>query len=993
MQLTTSLIGLFILAVSTTAAATTPNAIWSKTFGGNGHPTVNENHWPTLQKNAHGDFFSAFQESRSLNPMAVKLDAWGIPAWSISAPRSMSTPADMTVLGDGSIVLIGMELLTLYAPDGKFVWAASLPEWHWMENSTIVEIDNEIILLAASMIRIDRFSGLKLQEIDAPSDSGWFSGLRLQGIEAPSNLGWCGRKPSTKVVAATTAYVTSTCGGLSVTRILANPLRFDWTMRADSDAYSATAGIEADEHGVFVAGYRYSEANGTTGYAAKLSPTDGSIIWDTSAPDAFSQIRLDHDGHLITSSALWVDKIDRESGQTLWRHATPGPARGIVTSPAGIFVAGNNGSTATVASGYIESIDGQDGSQRWLRPITFASGDMGKVSGLAVSDDHLLVSGATCRDGLPQGTHYPSPLACELAYWSSSTSGSTPSITKPVVALPVSGGTAVAAPGDTTLAATLHPGPSGQQIAIRRINNTTGAILWEAVHPLSSGALPATSEGLFRLELAADGDVVVLYSKSARETTPGASWAEILKLDGASGTLRWKKALLDNSGAYTDVDAHDFATDTAGNVFVPVHEANILGFPDPPLNQRRILKLSASTGQQVLEIHFQPYQFPMTSFHAAPPRIASVGDDILVYEAPIPENEYGLRRLNGATGHTIWHSQESDVLIDESTGYSVSGSVESTTLTVSSINLESGNINWSTNYSNPQDTYYVVGNLQLDTEGGLIVGASGQVSSPNPPNRGLLLRIDRDKGDILWTHRMQDLPLRSINSLRPAFIYDGIVYSRQYARTSGGSVSYLLVGNALSDGASTGAQMLDMSVWYPLQRPSIDGISITGAAADGGLIVSAGQSTPGLPVRHAIEKWAPPTVYAGGSLKVNLSISTQGSGTDVRRFFVFDTVNDGSIDAPDVTAILDIPPYSLVGSVQCDISGVPCTVFTTDYYVEKLADLAPGARLRISGELEVPWWGDVDASAYSPYGFVEWDLSDNAASARVEPPIFTHGFE
>lgn len=137
-----------------------------------------------------------------------------------------------------------------------------------------------------------------------------------------------------------------------------------------------------------------------------------------------------------------------------------------------------------------------------------------------------------------------------------------------------------------------------------------------------------------------------------------------------------------------------------------------------------------------------------------------------------------------------------------------------------------------------------------------------------------------------------------------------------------------------------------------------------------------------------------------GSLRVTLSVTSRGSDTDGNTSFVFDTINNGTTAAPDALALLQIQRNTPVSNLLCDIAGVPCVArIRQSYlssneatYVESTQPLLPGARLRITGQIDTPY-ADLLGKSAASFGFAEMDLRDNSTQVSFERPIFADSFD
>lgn len=974
MDLIKRLIAVALILLSTAHAivsAENSSVQWQTEFGASGTPSLE--YWydlGNLSRNSSGQAFLEVSHSSSMRTSAIRLDASGNSLWSVSNSGSGFT--DLAPLHDGSVLTI-TDVLTLYSPTGEFLWSAYIPTTYQSDSLGIVEVGNEIYANAAGttvpIYKIDRFTGLVIETLTAT-------------LLADPLYSYCGSS-AMHSVGESTIYVTGQCGR-AVSKVSTNPLRVEWSNSANVSA------IAADATGVFVRS-RTSTNNSSQVAVQKLATTNGETIWskDQSISD-FVDARLDVDGNLLIRGESTIEKIHGMTGTHLWQHHAEDRIAALDTSSAGIFLSLDTPFYPSILGGKAASIDRNSGNLLWIKPLPPpASFEKSAARGVVVVGDRVIVSGKKCNG--PQTNMF-----CSIALWSMATDGTDLTSPTPMIDLG-SKGNATLSTGDMTLAAAIESGPSGVQVSAKKIRNSDGTIIWQSTHGVPLSELPANYYEGVLIQEAGDGDVVLLYVKQPREFTPNSSGVAVIKLDGASGALRWKKSLLDTASIYKDIMTYGVTSDTAGNIFASRCQLKVRELKDLPqeeYSERSIVKLASVTGQQQLRI-----DFAITTaghYFCHPPSLRSIGNDLLLEDLPSPSGGYALSRVNGSTGQVVW--QTSDVpgymyLIEANSAYLVN---DNTQMTIARMNLDDGALLWTTHYSDPRDATAFFGDILLDSQGGLLVGARRNAvsNSNNPPNRGMLLRLDKSNGNLLWAHRFEQTPNLSINALRPEVERNGIVYSRQYAKASNESVGYFLLANSLATGEFLGAQFFNSASYTQNHLQQDATLNIVGSASDEGLIVAGQHHTPGNPQRFRAAKWNPPLAISGGALKVELSAFASGSQSEAR--FIFDTINHGTITAHDVLATLSFPGDTVVSNIECDVSGVPCTSQATQGFIEHKLDLPAGQRLRLSGTLKVldSWLSTtLHANAYGAYGFSEMDLRDNANSLSVKVSLFRNGFD
>lgn len=960
-------VSLLISSAHGMASTESTSAQWLTEFGASGAMSLDP--WPEsvdLSRNSSGQAF--LDVSRPYGRRTViRLDAKGDPEWAISNYRYGHS--DLAHLRDGSVLVIANEV-SLYSPSGAFVWSAYIPT-KYDDILRIVEVNNEIYASAGGTAefihKIDRFTGLVIETLQSEP---------FYPDCSPSAM---------RSVGENTIYLASSCAN-RISKISTNPLRFDWSKIAGM----SISAIDADTSGLFVSGW--TNTNDSWHAATrKLATANGETLWsrDQATPNILDT-RLDIDGHLLIRRESTIEKIHSATGLRIWQHQTADRITALDTSAAGIFLSLDSPSSPSISGGKAASIDRNTGDALWTAPLPPpASFEKSATHSIAVTDNRLVASGTTCNG--PQAN----PL-CRIALWSMSTDGTNQTSATPMIKLS-SAGNAVLTKSDVTLAAALESGPSGPQITAKKIRNSDGSIVWTSTHRVPLGELPANIDTAW-IQEAGDGDAVILYSNPPRESTPNSSGGAILKLNGASGALRWQKALLDPASSYTDIKAYDFTSDEEGNIFASICVFEVVeswGSPPPAGNHERyIVKLASATGQQQSRLDFNP----SSGGTCWPPILRSIANDLLLDELPAPSDQYALSRVNGSTGQIVW--QRSDVrshihLIDANTAYA--STVGEPSIKIIGINLDDGSTRWMTKYSDPRDSFAHVGNILLDSQGGLLIGSrrDAVIDSDNPPNRGMLLRLDKTNGELLWAHRFEQTPNRSVSVLQPAVEQSGIVYSRQYARASNENLGYFLLANSLITGEFLGAQFLNYQTQKQGHLPQDSPLSVVGSANDAGLIIAAHHRAPSAPHQFRVAKFNQPSPVAGGALKVELSVVASGSLGEAH--FIFDTINHGTITAHDVLATLSFPGNAIISNVECDVSGAPCTSQATQGFVEHKLDLPAGQRLRLSGTLTIRDQrmssATLHANAYGGFGFSEMDLRDNSTSSSVNLSLFRNGFD
>ena len=616
--------------------------------------------------------------------------------------------------------------------------------------------------------------------------------------------------------------------------------------------------------------------------------------------------------------------------------------------------------------------------------------------------DRIAVSGVQCEIG-------QAPELCELVIWHTSVDGGAVAMTKPIFPQSVeyAGSTG---DGVSTVAAAVVATPTGQQILVRRIRDSDGVVLWETSIPASLTNAPgqAISEFNIRLTRSTSSDVVIAFARRPNTVFSPQPLGDtvVAKFDGSNGTLQWRRSLLDTSGGYTDtaVDTFYVETDTAGNVFASMHEV-ISGVPTGLYvsNRREVRKYSAETGEELLRVAFPPTQAMGSQFQFLPTYIKIVGDVLVTQEAPLPQVEYGSFAIDGTTGSVLCNNFPlfvgQPILVEGSTGFAASGvSTSPPLIRLARVDAPTCSVVWQSNYNDAADLRYSASTLLLGSDNGFYAGNQARIPDgstvsgrPSP----LMLRADAASGSITWVNRFESNPVTSLLRPRPLFISDGALCALQTSYRAGSSNGQFLTSLAPADGTFQGTSSLtfDNQEWPQLPMTTL---GIQGLAEDGEMIVRRYGDSPGEPTRFSVRKLPLPQPFAGGSLRVSMTTSVI-TGVSQKTFsFRFDVVNNGTVSADAVEAIVGLPTPSIIDSVGCTIAGSPCVAEATPSYVRNIANIGIGEHLELTGTVRTglaPYSMSFEGSAFSTSGLVEMDMKDNVASIRLYEILFSNGFD
>lgn len=984
-----SFAGLFVCAALTTARAE-PTPLWTVNFDSVGTVPQRAVSRPELASAGVGSGLILSVPLGGISRFAsiAKIDVDGTAVWlgqHTSYSYFYGTVAETLVLSDGSVIVIA-DAVYRYSSNGQLAWVAPLLS----TSAEVIEVGSRLFMASPN-------SGQPAAVIDLAS------GKTLEMLSS-ANVGF-GQDVGLAAVGNDTIYA-YTAQGMWVHKFRLNPLRVEWSVSLEGTLapHETTlpcctiSSIVADESGAYVSG---------SSVVAKVAPADGSLLWSQSTtPDYALTLAADASSpaDILAVSPNIVTSIARTSGVRLWTHVPPAAISAFATFDDSVAVVGNTDPNAPASNpGFLERIHRDDGTVVWQQPVTGSPATTSSVSGVAVDGDRIAASGVQCETRQV-------PELCELVIWHISVDGGAVAMVKPVFPQSVEYAGS-AGDGVSTVAAALVATATGQQILVRRIQDSDGVVLWETSIPasLANASGQAISELNIQLTHSASSDVVIAYGRRPNTifSTEPLGDTMVSKLDGSSGAVQWQRSLLDTSGGYTDTSVNTFivTTDTAGNVFASVHEVASNPSPStaPIPNRREIRKYSAATGDELLRLAFAPTQAVFPQFQFLPVNFQIVGDIVLTEEGPLPQSAYGSYAIDGTTGSVICNNFPLDIFqpirVEGSNAIAAdSVSTSPPLIKLTRVDAPTCSVVWQSNYNYSADLRYSASTLLLGSDNGFYAGnqariADGSIVSGRP--YPLMLRADAASGLITWVNRFESNPVISPLRPRPLFISDGLLRALQTSYRAGSSNGQFLTSLSPADGTFQGTSSLtfDNQEWPQLPMTTL---GIQGLAADGGMIVRRYGDSPGESTRFSLGKLPLPQPFAGGSLRVSMHTSVATGAIQNTFSFRFDVVNNGTVSADAVEAIVGLPKPSIIDSVGCTIAGSPCVAEATSSYVRNVANIGIGENLVLTGTVRTwlpPYGTSFEASAFSTSGLVEMDMTDNIASIKLYEILFSSGFD
>lgn len=311
-----------------------------------------------------------------------------------------------------------------------------------------------------------------------------------------------------------------------------------------SDIFDAASSIALDPAGDLIAGGNIASASsGVRASAAKLSPTDGRVLWHTTIDGLYGdgRVQVDPAGDVLAAGsinvgppifsdnppfdpyvpppvALTVVKLSGDDGSETWRWTYDGGDR-FVTGPW-TAVDGSGDVLVNAWVGYglpqqVIKLDGERGTPLWIAPVGFPD-VVSDPSPMVVDPSDDVIAGVNVN-GPPSA---PSPRVVKL-------DGATGAIVWSAALQPHAGIEAMAVDrdGDVVLAGFGIISPGSRFVT--KVVGATGATIWSV--ELGPGSVES-------VVFAQDGAVLI----GGRDgTSPSDGRLSIVKLDGATGESRW----------------------------------------------------------------------------------------------------------------------------------------------------------------------------------------------------------------------------------------------------------------------------------------------------------------------------------------------------------------------------------------------------------------------------------------------------------------------
>jgi outer membrane protein assembly factor BamB len=705
-----------------------------------------------------------------------------------------------------------------------------------------------------------------------------------------------------------------------------------------------------------------------------LHTEDGSIAWSVPFANTVSNavVVAGNPAEAVVIDGASVTRLENDTGGPRWTQAISGDVTTATTVQGDVIV---------LSSKNLVRIDAVTGGLFWQAPLpaTDSSANSLAYLGAGLMGDKLVAVGGGTANAQPpylQKVDFASgQLVGEIA------AGSVPQGSASVSSFAEDTGHIIAASASIDVTA--------WKLRVRRLDATTGGVLWESDEPLPVSFFWSQyyPSNIGTPSIAVSGsEVVVSFSIGG--------FLELVSLDRSSGAKRWAQTISD---AHADsIYASDPAIDGSENVYFEENVHFSCGqyencCPQPLTTScyaLRLYKLSSADGVPLWMREGPPVSVNELAFSLA-------GSDVLLggpFSGDLSSST--LARLSGGDGSAV---QWSSGILPDYGVYSIAplagNAVEVLGYGWAKVDATTGATLWTfptaTDPNCTQNTYC----LMYDRA----VAPNGDIYSVGESNR--TLRVQRLRGD---GSGMADFwyPVAAIPGLR--------LVGGQVRLDSGGNVWLRMVRSGATEtlamlakfdpatGNLSGQQVIgifDSSDSLATHA----GATILDAPSDGKLMIETLMSQPPLPATygHAL---LDTTVSAHGDLSVATSIDPPhfSMGDTVTIHLVATYTGDAPVTGVQLTGAL--PWATRMTAVSCTTQAAAnCVVDTRADAIQASFDMQPGGQVEIVGTVRAtPFRAEApvaNAVVYGPPGLAESDTANNFSATKVLQSLFFNGFE
>lgn len=711
-----------------------------------------------------------------------------------------------------------------------------------------------------------------------------------------------------------------------------------------------------------------------------LSEVDGSTLWSTpTTQDNKVLLSTDSASDPILIDYNSVRRLSSISGSEIWSLAQSS------CNCSGASVIGNSLIALTLQGRGLIKLDAATGATIWS--ITLPTEDATSheltwrgFGGLA--SNHLLGVATAYAEGATtahfQGINF-------------STGVMTPELTSPSTDQGVYA-SSIADGGDVFDAA-YGADQNGKTLRLRRLDATTGALIWD----ISMPALPVQSFYYYPSYfdrspslIVNDDAIAIAYAPSFYEHNyPGLTYITVF--DRASGNLRWSKLLREENQTLTYASLPVF--DSAGNVFIGVGTNLPCSFDDY-CGRQFIYKLSAQTGD--VQWRFDRAAPPERSLSGSGqvfPQYFEVFSNEVVVAGTFAGTTHTLLGLSGSDASLIWSS---DLFSGSAYGVyiyrqddqhiilsSVDGSAR--------IDAADGDVLWTSTPTNP-----ITCSQQCYGYDQLILPDGDLISVGEGDFKPFVQRLHNDGSgnSDFWQLDPNDAALRSyVTLVRRTPSGRVMLQGRRSYRGSLGKLSILFEidpsnGALLSQQVlSPGANDATSEALYPI---------VTKFTQDNQMLFNGFRVSETLPWTSGAGL-LDTTIVEHGNLQLSISTDRQNvaPGQTLGFQLLATYTGDQAISGAHVFAgtLLQGGVFNLSCVVQAASN---CNIDDRSGTIDATFDIQPGGSVTISGDLIVV---DESESYYlsgtvsGPVSLSESNTIDNFSRATIVQPLFTDGFE
>lgn len=896
---------------------------------------------------------------------------------------------DMAVDRSGGLLKLestykGLTLLHLW-PDGSLRWQLSLPVVRRSDrNSLLAQEDGSAVVLQAG---VNNHSG------------------HLLRVDPVGRLSWALQVPATRLVESVDELIAIGCidGSLYLTVVDRAGGTVVRQQRVAQPGCSDIGALHATLSGndLYIATDESTDLPAAVAKYWRVDAQTGNVFWRVERPGPAARIWL-NSGSLYAMNGTLLGALNTANGALRWEKTCGGMAGFVSADPVCASNAGTiqrlaaaDGSTVWSASssltllglqggciaavvrqsGNLRCISGIDGSTQWEIPLQPSNSPPPMLVPSSFSGFLHVYSGA-------EPAHYVLKRIEVYSGWLHSTTA-LPQVLRTVSAHGqwLAGGDLYVRAGGAWLA---------PQQKLRRMSAATGDLAWESVDEIgyynaewqrNPGAVAAAESALF-LSGTAQG--------------PSQASAQVYALDRDTGRLRWSRSVLEGSRV-----SQPGLSAVAGGDVISLAGTEVFD-GKRMLVKYQARRLSAGSGQDVWSRTLWSGE---GVFNGAAPRNVDAGGDLVV-AVPNIAVYFPMQRLDEVTGTTVWPAPLAAFMLAKSSAddavFSLVGAWPDD-FSVSRTRAANGQVEWTFPHSAAWASgLHDFNVLQPLPDGDVLVVATGvpRTGGGVDAARTQLIRIKAD-GSGLRYRWPADADLLAPGQNIKSVVVDSAGRSAWFhAAQAVGGDSWLalafLVRFDLQQGRPMGSQIYSVTgahpqfqatAWDPQLMPYGDGFLASGMAARAPLVTTR---------RDALRDFS---VAARGDLVLDIpGLPADFSAGELLPLDV--RVNyDGDAAVAGVTVLLDLPWQGTASALTCTGPGVSyCSIDSRYGQIEVRFDAAPGARLRLGGELRAlalpaAAQAAVSGVVFGPESLLESDSSNNLRRALPGTVIFGDGFE